>query len=85
MNDIILWYILALQRLFHFTAYVLSLSISLSFLFFVESTTCVIIEVSLSMLLIKQWSFSQVPNWSFEGWFGSGWKNLIYDLSPVAL
>ena len=37
------------------------------FNFFVDFTTCLGIEVSLSILQIKHWSCSQIPKWSFEG------------------
>ena len=57
MNRVIVSYVLALQRLFHFTACVSFLYISLSFLFFVDFTTCLGIEVSLSILQTKQWRF----------------------------
>ena len=57
MNRVIVWYVLALQRLFNFIACVSFLSISFSF-FFVDFTTCLGIEVSLSILKIKQWSCS---------------------------
>ena len=56
MNGVISWYILALQRLFHFIVCVSFFSIS--FFFFVDSITCWSIEVSLSILRIKQWSCS---------------------------
>ena len=59
MNRVIVWYVLALQRLFHFIACVSFLSISFSFFnFFVDFTTCLGIEVSLSILQIKHWSCS---------------------------
>ena len=60
MNRVIVWYVLALQRLFHFIACVSFLSISFSFFlfFFVDITTCLGIEVSLSILQIKHWSCS---------------------------
>ena len=69
-NDkcVIAWCVLALQRLFHFNACVWCLSIS-SFCshFFVDFTTCLSIEVSLSLFKTKQWSCFQIPKWSFEG------------------
>ena len=60
MNRAIVWYVLALQRLFRFIACVSFLSISFFFIFFfcVDFTTCLGIEVSLSILKIKQWSCS---------------------------
>ena len=59
MNRVIVWYVLALQRLFHFIACFSFLSISFSvFYFFVDFTTCLGIEVSLSILQIKHWSCS---------------------------
>ena len=59
MNRVIAWYVLALQHLFHFIACVSFLAISFFFLnFFVDFTTCLGIEVSLSILKIKQWSCS---------------------------
>ena len=57
MNRVIVWYVLALQRLFHFIAYVSFLSISFLF-FFVNFTTCLGIEVSLSILQINYWNCS---------------------------
>ena len=60
MNRVIVWYVLALQRLFNFIACVSFLSISFSF-FFVDFTTCLGIEVSLSILQIKHWSCSKIP------------------------
>ena len=60
-NDkcVIAWCVLALQRLFHFNACVWCLSIS-SFCshFCVDFTTCLSIEVSLSLFKTKQWSCS---------------------------
>ena len=48
---------------------VVSFYFSFSFLFFfVESTTCWGIEVSLSALIIEERSCSSVPKWSFEEW-----------------
>ena len=73
MNDVFSWYVLALQCLFHFTACVSSLFISLYFLVFVavvfvvvvvavvECTICRGTEVTLSILLIKQGSCSEFP------------------------
>ena len=59
MNRVIVWYVLVLQRLFHFIACVSFLSISFSlFYFFVDFTTFLGIEVSLSILQIKHWSCS---------------------------
>ena len=87
MNGVISWYVLALQSLFHFIACVSFLSISF-FFFFVDSTTCWAIEVSLSILKIKQ-----VCKWNFEGWLGSAlfsnycnWFGLVgekYELHPT--
>ena len=59
-GPVIAWYVLALQHLFRFMACVSLLSISLFFFFFfVDFTTCLGIEVSLSILhQIKQWSCS---------------------------
>ena len=47
------------------------LFLSLFFNFFVDFTTCLGIEVSLSILQINHWSCSYIPNWSFEGWIAS--------------
>ena len=59
MNGAISWYVLAVQRLFHFIACVSLLCISFCFLFFfVDSTTCLGFEVSSSILKIKQCSCS---------------------------
>ena len=59
MNRVIAWYVLALQRQFHFIPCVSFLSISFFFsYFFVYFATCLGIEVSLSILKIKQWSCS---------------------------
>ena len=55
--------------LFHFIACVLFLSNCFFFFsyFCVDFTTCLGIEVSLSILKIKQWSCFQIRKWSFEG------------------
>ena len=55
--------------LFHFIGCVFFLSNSFFFFsyFCVDFTTCLGIDVSLSILKIKQWSCSQIPKWSFEG------------------
>ena len=68
-GPVIAWYVLALQHLFRFMACVslLSISFCFSYFFFVDFTTCLGIEVSLSILQIKHWSCSQIPKWSFEG------------------
>ena len=59
MNLAIVWYVLALQRLFHFIVCVWFLSISFLFYnFFVDFTTCLGIKVSLSILHIKHWTYS---------------------------
>ena len=51
INGVIVWYVLALQRLFHFVTCVSFLSISFFFsYFFVDFTTWLGIEVSLSIL-----------------------------------
>ena len=55
MNRVIAWFILALQRVFHFIACVLFVSISFFFsYFFVDFATCLGTEVSLSILKMKQ-------------------------------
>ena len=83
MNRVIVWYVLALQRLFHFRACVSFLPISF-FSFFFCFTTCLCIEVSLSILKIKQWSGSYIRRWSFEGWVPSALLNItnVIDLIP---
>ena len=59
MNGIIAWYVLALQCLFYFIVCVSFLSISFFFYyFFVDFTTCLGIEISLSILKMKQCSYS---------------------------
>ena len=71
MNGVIAWYVLILQRLFRFIAFVSFLSISFFFsYFFVDFTTCLGIEVYL-------WSCSQIPKWSFEGWVASVLLSII--------
>ena len=51
MNDVILWYVSTLQRLFHFVACVSLFSFSIFFfLFFVDFATSLGIEVSLPEL-----------------------------------
>ena len=67
MNRVIVWYVLALQRLFHFIVCFVSFYFFFFFYFFVDFTTCLGIEVSLSILQIKHWSCSQIPKWSFKG------------------
>ena len=62
MNRVIAWYVVVLQSLFHFTACVSFLSISFIFSYvFVAFTTSLGIEVSLSILKIKQWNCSYIP------------------------
>ena len=39
----------------------------LLFFFCVNFTTCLGIEVNLSILKLKQWNCSQIPKWSFDG------------------
>ena len=66
-NGVISWYVLVLQRLFHFMTCVLFLS---NFFFFSSFLWILLhsgFEVSLSILKIKHWSYSQVLKWSFEG------------------
>ena len=59
MNRVIVWYLLALQRLFNFIACVSFLSISFSFFnFFVGFTPCLGIDINLPILQIKHWSCS---------------------------
>ena len=65
--------------------------------FFVDSTTCWGIEVSLSMLKIKQWSCTLVSKWSFErlvalalfcnycNWFDSVWEKFELHLTSTCL
>ena len=58
MKDVILCYLLTLQRLFNFVVRTSFLSSSFFFsYFFVDSTTCWGTEVTLWILKIKQWSF----------------------------
>ena len=47
------------------------------FYFFVDFTTCLGIEVSLSILQIKHWSCSKIPKWSFERWVASALLSII--------
>ena len=84
MNRVIVWYVLALQRLFHYRACVSFLSISFFFSYFFCFTTCLCIEVSLSILKIKQWSGSYIRKWSFQGWVPSALLNItnVIDLVP---
>ena len=78
MIRVSVWYVLTLQRLFHFIACVLFLSISFSFfIFFVDFTTCLAIDVSFSIFQIKHWSCSQIPYWSFEGSVASALLSII--------
>ena len=49
----------------------------LSFYFFVDFTTCLGIDVSLSILQIKYWSCSQIPKWSLEGRVASALLSII--------
>ena len=59
MNGVIAWYVLALQRIFGFIAFVSFLSISFFFSYFsVDFTTCLGMKVSSSILKTKQWSCS---------------------------
>ena len=68
VNCVIAWYVLTLQRIFHINASVSFLSISFFFCyFFVDFTTCLCIDVSVSILKIKQWGCSYIPKWSFVG------------------
>ena len=63
MNGAISWYVLALQRLFHFIACVSFFYLFLFFLFFVDSTTFWVFQY------LKQGI--EVAKWSFDGWIAS--------------
>ena len=68
----------SIQRLFHFIACVSFLSISFFFsYFFVDFATCLGIQVSLSILQIKQWSCFSIPKWSLEGWVAASLLSII--------
>ena len=54
---------------------IVSFYFSLFSYFFEESTTCWDMEVSLKILIIKQWNCSLVPKWSFEEWVASAFSN----------
>ena len=72
-----------------YCGYAFSFYFSLFSYFFVQSTACWGIGVSLTILIKKQWGYSYIPKWMRSGllqpWLGSFWEKIEFHLISACL